>query len=96
MANKHRNVLYTGMTNNLGRRVSEHKERINDCFSKRYNVDRLVYFEIFNTPLEAIRREKQIKAGPRWRKVRLIEALNPEWNDLAEGDCFGHLVAASQ
>jgi putative endonuclease len=82
MANTHRTVLYTGMTNNLIRRVKEHKERMTECFTKRYSVERLVYYEVFVMPMDAIRREKQIKAGPR-RKVKLIETMNPEWKDLA-------------
>lgn len=82
MTNNHRTVLYAGMTNNLARRVWEHRNPIPKRFTSRYNVTTLVYYEEFNTPMDAIRREKQIKAGPRWRKVKLIESVNPEWKDL--------------
>lgn len=85
MTNRRHIVLYTGMTNNLRRRVDEHRNPICRCFTSRYNVTKLVHYEVFSSPIEAIRREKQIKAGPRWRKVRLIEEGNPGWKDLAEG-----------
>jgi putative endonuclease len=85
MTNTHHTVLYTGVTNNLTRRVEEHRNPTRKCFTSRYNVIKLVYYEVFTTPMDAIRREKQIKAGPRWRKVRLIESVNSEWKDLAEG-----------
>jgi len=75
-------VLYTGMTNNLKRRVYEHKSREGSGFARKYNVDRLVYFEAFPDPLSAISREKQIKAEPRRKKVGLIEGVNPQWIDL--------------
>ena len=75
-------VLYTGVTNNLLRRVSEHREKKADSFTKRYNTWKLVYFEEGNDIREAIQREKQIKAGPRARKVALVETTNPKWRDL--------------
>ena len=84
LTNRHHTVLYTGMTNNLQRRVGEHRNPTKRCFTSRYNVSKLVFYEVFDTPMDAIRREKQIKAGPRWRKVRLIESVNPAWKDLAE------------
>jgi putative endonuclease len=65
------------MTNDLKRRVYEHKSRDGRGFAKKYNVDRLVYFEVFADALSAITREKEIKAGPRRKKVELIESLNP-------------------
>jgi len=82
MTNKNNAVLYTGMTNNLIRRVYEHKEKIIDGFTKKYNCTKLVYYEIFNDPYNAIAREKQIKAGSREKKIDLINAVNPEWKDL--------------
>ena len=82
LANVPGGVLYTGMTNDLKRRVYEHKSGDGSGFARRYNVDRLVYFEVLTDPLSAISREKQIKAGPRRKKVELIESLNPPWKDL--------------
>ncbi|MCH6573989.1 MAG: GIY-YIG nuclease family protein [Bacteroidetes bacterium] len=82
MTNKNNTVLFTGMTNNLIRRVYKHKEKIIDGFTKKYNCTKLVYYEIFNDPYNAITREKQIKAGSRKKKIDLINAMNPEWNDL--------------
>ena len=82
MTNKNNSVLYTGMTNNLIRRVYEHKEKIIDGFTKKYNCTKLVYYEIFNDSYNAIAREKQIKAGSRKKKIDLINAVNPEWKDL--------------
>jgi putative endonuclease len=75
-------VLYTGMTNDLARRVWEHREKQIKGFTSRYNVSKLVYYEIFNTVYDAIEREKQIKAGSRQRKIDLINAVNPKWIDL--------------
>ena len=82
MTNKNNSVIYTGMTNNLIRRVYEHKEKMIDGFTKKYNCTKLVYYEIFNDPYNAIAREKQIKAGSRKKKIDLINAVNPEWKDL--------------
>ena len=82
LANKRDGVLYTGITNDLKRRVYEHKAKLVNGFAERYNVDRLVYMEVFGDAYSAITREKQIKAGPRRRKVALIEATNPRWKDL--------------
>ena len=82
LTNKNNTVLYTGVTNNLVRRVYEHKSHINDGFTKRYNVTKLVYYEIFNNPTDAIKREKQIKAGSRRKKEELINKFNKEWADL--------------
>ena len=70
------------MTNNLIRRVYEHKEKIIDGFTKKYNCTKLVYYEIFNDPYNAIAREKQIKACSRKKKIDLINAMNPKWKDL--------------
>ncbi len=76
-------VIYTCVTNDLSRRVYEHKEKIIEGFSKKYNVVNLVYYEIYNDSYSAIAREKQIKAGSRKRKIELIERINPEWKDLS-------------
>lgn len=84
MANKYNTVLYTGVTNDLVRRVYEHKEKLVDGFTKKYNVDKLVYFECADDIKAAIAREKQIKGGSRRKKVDLINGLNPEWKDLYE------------
>ena len=84
MTNIGNRVLYTGVTNNLIRRVREHKQKLNDGFTKRYNVTKLVYYEMFDNPHNAIKREKQIKAGSRKKKIELIEKINPEWKDLSD------------
>ncbi len=85
LANKWRTVLYVGVTGNLEGRMVEHKTKKHPkSFTARYNVDRLVYYEKYDNPLEAILREKQLKAGPRWRKVQLINQSNPSWRDLSE------------
>ncbi len=82
MTNTYHTVLYTGVTNNIQRRVYEHKEKLVPGFTKKYNIDKLVYFEISNDIQSAIFREKQIKAGSRTKKLMLIETENPEWQDL--------------
>lgn len=84
MTNAHNTVLYTGVTNNLARRVYEHKNGIGSVFTKRYNVHKLVYYEVGNDVNAAIAREKQIKGGSRQKKIDLINSLNPEWRDLYE------------
>jgi len=82
MTNSRRTVLYTGVTNNLTRRVLEHRNGTGSAFTKRYNVNQLVYFESGDNVNQAIYREKQIKAGSRQDKIDLINKLNPEWKDL--------------
>ena len=83
LTNRSNEVLYTGMTNDLERRVYEHKKHIDPkAFTTRYNVDQLVYFESYSDPQYAIEREKQIKSWNRKRKIQLIENLNPQWLDL--------------
>jgi len=77
-------TLYTGLTNDLRRRVWQHKEKRIDGFTKRYDVTRLVYFEGFGDVHEAIAREKVIKGWRRSKKLALIESLNPKWRDLSE------------
>ena len=83
--NKNNTVLYTGVTNNLERRREEHKNKMNPkSFIARYNINKLVWYENYTDIVEAIAREKQIKAGSRKRKIKLIEGVNPEWIDLYE------------
>jgi putative endonuclease len=77
-------TLYTGMTNNLARRVWEHREGLVQGFTKRYGIKRLVYFEAFDTAADAIRRETRIKKYPRSWKLNPISQQNPDWRDLAE------------
>jgi putative endonuclease len=76
-------TLYTGVTNNLYRRVYEHKEKLVPGFTKRYNIDYLVYIECTSDVVAAITREKQIKGWTRAKKISLIESSNPEWRDLS-------------
>jgi putative endonuclease len=82
MTNKHNTVLYTGVTNDLRRRAFEHRAKLGGGFTSRYNVNKLVYYEIAEDVHAAIAREKQIKAGSRRKKLDLIEGSNPEWRDL--------------
>ena len=86
MTNKSR-TLYAGVTNNLEKRVHEHKQRMGSRFTTKYNIDRLVYFEVFSDIRDAIAREKQIKGWLRARKIALIESVNPNWEDLS-GDWY--------
>ena len=78
-------VLYTGVTNNLVRRVWEHKQKQIPGFTQKYNVTNLVWYEVHGRATSAIAREKQIKRWGRAKKVALIEAMNPQWKDLSEG-----------
>jgi putative endonuclease len=75
-------TLYIGITNDLKRRVGEHKEGLIEGFTKKYNIRKLVYFEIYNDINEAMLREKRLKKWNRSWKIRLIEEMNPKWNDL--------------
>ncbi len=84
MTNAHNTVLYTGVTNDLARRVYEHKNGSGGVFTRQYNINKLVYFEFGSDIQQAIAREKQIKGGSRKKKIELIERLNPEWRDLFE------------
>ena len=77
-------TLYTGVTNNLQRRVYEHRNKLIPGFTAKYNIGKLVYFEIFNDINTAIAREKQIKGWIRKKKIDLIESVNPEWIDLSQ------------
>jgi putative endonuclease len=82
LTNDRHTVLYTGVTNNLQRRISEHRAGFSS-FTSRYNVHKLVYFEEFHEVNDAIAREKQIKGGSRQKKVALIDGTNPDWRDLS-------------
>jgi len=84
MADHPGGLLYIGMTNNLLRRVEEHKNEKVDGFTKRYQMHRLVYYETYSTPYDAIRREKQLKHWNRAWKIRLVKTDNPFWKDLSE------------
>jgi putative endonuclease len=85
MTNQGNTVIYTGITNDLARRFKEHRDKINpDGFTAKYNVNKLVYYEVFDNPNDMINREKQIKAGSRSNKIKLIKSINPEFKDLNE------------
>jgi putative endonuclease len=83
LASRKHGTLYIGITNDLVRRVYEHKLKVVPGFTKKYGVDKLVYYEIFDDPVSAITREKQLKKWHREWKLRLIEGKNPEWVDLS-------------
>ena len=83
VTNKNRSVLYTGITRNLPRRMAEHKAKIKKGFTKKYGVDKLVYYEMYPTILEGVSREKQIKNWKRSWKEDLINEFNPSWSDLS-------------
>ena len=85
MTNKMNRVLYAGVTNDLARRVWEHRTEKAGGFTKKYRVKKLVYMEAHRTARDAIAREKQIKAGSRQKKIDLVNSVNPEWRDLYEG-----------
>lgn len=85
LTNSRRTILYTGVTNDLLRRVSEHRDTGFKGFTHRYNVNQLVYYEEFGDSLAAIAREKQIKGGSRASKPALINGMNREWRDLFDG-----------
>ncbi len=82
LTNRRHTVLYTGVTNDLCRRVYEHRSKLVEGFTKRYNVDKLIYYEVFEQPEYAIQREKQIKGGSRAKKIALVNGMNPQWRDL--------------
>ena len=83
MTNAHHTVLYCGATNDLYKRVLEHKDGVySNSFTLRYNINKLVYFEVFSLVSDAFNREKQVKGGSRKKKITLIESINPEWKDL--------------
>jgi putative endonuclease len=76
-------TLYTGITNNLQRRVYEHKQKLSPAFTSKYNINQLVFYEITSDINVALSREKQIKGWLRSKKIALIESMNPEWRDLS-------------
>jgi putative endonuclease len=82
MMNKNNTVIYTGVTSDLKKRVYEHKEKMAEGFTKKYNVNKLVYYELSDNLESAILREKQIKAGSRKNKIGLIMSVNPNFKDL--------------
>ena len=82
MTNPSNTVIYTGVTNDLKRRVWEHKNKKGSGFTSRYNITKLVYYEGFPRITDAIAAEKKIKAGSRAKKIKLIEDMNPSWKDL--------------
>ncbi len=84
MTNKMNTVLYTGVTNDLRKRVYQHREKLVDGFTMKYRITKLVYYEIFQDSENAIMREKQIKAGSRQKKIALINTMNKDWLDLYE------------
>jgi putative endonuclease len=84
ITNKYHTVLYTGVTDNLERRILEHKSGKGGTFSSKYHLSKLVYFESGNDIKSAISREKQIKGGSRQKKIELINSMNPGWDDLYE------------
>jgi putative endonuclease len=85
MTNPRLTTLYVGVTNNLERRVADHKARLTEGFTKRYYLTVLAYYEETSDILAAIQREKQLKGWLRRRKAALVETVNPEWKDLSEG-----------
>ena len=82
LTNINNRVLYVGVTANIQKRIFEHKEKLIDGFSKKYNLTKLVYYESLGTIVDAILREKQIKGWLRKKKLDLINAMNPHWDDL--------------
>ena len=85
MANKKNGTLYTGVTSDLIRRASEHREGLIEGFTKKYGCKLLVWYERYDEMLTAIAREKHIKGGSRQDKIALIQVMNPDWRDLAAG-----------
>ena len=84
LTNARNNVLYTGVTSNLAKRVYEHRNKLVEGFTEKYNMHKLVYYEIFDDIMSAITREKQIKGWLRSKKILLIEKSNPDWKDRYE------------
>ncbi len=84
LTNRTNNVLYTGVTSDLKKRIYEHRSKLVEGFTKKYNVTKFVYYEVFDTSYDAISREKQIKAGSRQKKLDLVNSMNKQWVDLYE------------
>ena len=92
LTNTYNTVLYCGATDNLYKRVQEHKDKIySNSFTLRYNIEKLVYFEVFSIAGDAFAREKQVKAGSRKKKIELIESINPHWKDLFDAISPDHI-----
>ena len=87
LTKKRRGTFYVGMTSNLPKRVWEHKNEVADGFTKNYGIKTLVYYEVFDNPENAIRREKRLKKWPGAWKIKVIEEMNPEWKDLYDDIC---------
>ncbi len=87
LAKTHNSTFYVGITSDLPKRIWEHKNEVADGFTKKYGIKTLVYFEIFDDPENAIRREKRLKKWPRAWKIKIIEETNPDWKDLYEDIC---------
>ena len=92
LANKRNGTLYVGVTSNLQKRILEHKRSMTKGFTKKYGLHTLVYYKVCSNMLSAIEREKQIKAGPRKNKLKLIETSNPSWGDLYKKLFEGELI----
>lgn len=88
ISNKKNGTIYTGVTSNLIQRIHTHTENLTKGFASRYNCKLLVFYEFYSSMEEAINREKQIKAGSRTKKLKLIETMNPNWKDLYQSICF--------
>jgi len=84
LANKVNTVIYIGITNDIKRRIYEHKNKVVEGFTKKYNINKLVYYEVFDDPYNAITREKQLKGWIRAKKDELVNSINPDWKDLYE------------
>ncbi len=84
LTNKNNTTLYVGVTSNLPKRIWEHKNKVVKGFTKKYNLDKLVYYEIYDEIVTAIEREKQLKGGSRKKKIDLINSINPNWEDLSK------------
>jgi len=84
MTNAHHTVIYSGVTHNLARRVYQHKTGVGGIFTRKYNICKLVYYELTDNIYSALAREKQIKGGSRKKKIELVNSMNPEWKDLYE------------
>ncbi len=82
ITNKRNSVLYTGVTSDLEKRIYEHKEKLAESFTSKYNIEKLVYYEMHNDINNAIEREKKIKGGSRSKKIKLVDEMNSEWRDL--------------
>jgi putative endonuclease len=92
VTNKHDSVLYIGVTSNLEGRIFEHRERLTEGFTKRYQVTKLIYYEDYPDPVSAIAREKQLKGWRREKKIALIQKRNPRWIDLFDEITWGYDV----